>query len=76
MLEDSWDSLYLYFLCPVTVYPLSQGDLSSVLWLVSLLAFLLHTEDSSVYERDKDRRYNGNEEWGTPKRAVSVLRPR
>ncbi len=40
--------------------------------LVSLLAFLLHTEDSSVYERDKERRYNSNEEWGTPKRAVNV----
>lgn len=36
------------FVCPVTFYLLSQGYLGSVLWLVSLLAFLLHTEDSSV----------------------------
>lgn len=69
---DTWASHIYIFFCPVTFYPLSQGYLSSVLWPVSLLAFLLHTEDSSVYERDKERRYNCDEEWGTPKRSVSV----
>lgn len=32
-----------------------------------MLVLLLHTEDSSVYERDKERRYNNNEEWGDAK---------
>lgn len=63
---------HVCFVCPVTFYPLSQGYLSSVLWLVSLLAFLLHTDNSSVYERDKGRRYNSNEELGKPKRTVHV----
>lgn len=38
---------------------LGQGYLSSVLWPVSLPAFLLHTEDSSASESDKDGRGHG-----------------
>lgn len=63
MAELSVRHHHIYTGTSLTFDPLSQGYLSSVLWLVSLLAFFLHTEDSSVYERDKERRCAGNEKW-------------
>lgn len=49
------------------------GLLKFSLALVSLLAFLLHTEDSSVYERDKERRYVHNEQQWMPESQCANL---